>query len=76
VEINFNLKFFIVLTNSKIQGDVVLKINVHISYPDNVEELQKKASDLLSSILVKKLEPKEVDELVKLLKDDSNKITW
>ena len=76
MEINFNLEIFIVLTNSKTQGDVVLKINVYISYPDNMEELQKKASDLLSSILVKKLEPKEIDELIKLLKDDSNKITW
>jgi hypothetical protein len=41
-----------------------------------MEELQRRASDLLSSILIKKLEPKEVDELVKVLNDDSNKITW
>ncbi|MVX67100.1 hypothetical protein GKZ28_25960 [Clostridium chromiireducens] len=53
-----------------------MKITVHISYPDNMEELQKKASDLLSSILIKKLESKEVEELVKLLKDNFNKITW
>jgi len=53
-----------------------LRINVHINYPDNMEELQRRASDLLSSILIKKLEPKEVDELVKVLNDDSNKITW
>lgn len=53
-----------------------MKINVHINYPDNMEELQRRASDLLSSILIKKLEAKEIDELVKILKDDSNKITW
>ena len=53
-----------------------LKINVNISYPDNMEEIQRKASDLLSSILIKKLQPKEIDALVEILKDDSNKITW
>lgn len=53
-----------------------MKINVHINYPENMEELQKRASDLLSSILTKKLEPKEIDELVEILKDDSKKITW
>jgi hypothetical protein len=53
-----------------------LKINVYINYTDSMEELQRRASDLLSSILIKKLEPKEVDELVKVLNDDSNKITW
>ena len=53
-----------------------LKINVHIRYPDNMEELQRKAADLLSSILIKKLEPKEIDVLVEILKDDSKNITW
>lgn len=53
-----------------------MKINVHINYPDDMEELEKKAADLLSSILIKKLQPKEIDELVEILKDDSNKITW
>ena len=53
-----------------------MKVNVHINYPDNMEELQRRASDLLSSILIKKLEPKEVDELVRVLNDDSNEITW
>jgi len=55
---------------------VSLKINVHIRYPDNMEELQRKAADLLSSILIKKLEPKEIDVLVEILKDDSKNITW
>jgi hypothetical protein len=41
-----------------------------------MEELQRIASDLLSSILIKKLEPKEIDELIEILKDDSKKITW
>lgn len=53
-----------------------LKINVHIRYPENMEDLQKKAADLLSSILIKKLEPKEIDQLVAILKDDSKNITW
>ena len=41
-----------------------------------MEELERKASDLLSSILIEKLKPKEIDELVKVLKDNSKKITW
>lgn len=53
-----------------------LKINVHINYPDDMKELENKAADLLSSILIKKLNPKEIYELVEILKDDSNKITW
>ena len=35
-----------------------------------------KAADLLSSILIKKLEPKEIDQLIEILKDDSKNITW
>lgn len=49
---------------------------MHIRYPDNMEELQRKAADLLSSILIKKLEPKEIDQLVEILKDDSKNISW
>ena len=41
-----------------------------------MEELQRKAADLLSSILIKKLEPKEIDQLVEILKDDSKNISW
>lgn len=53
-----------------------MKINVHIRYPDNMDELQRKAAELLSSILIKKLEPKEIDQVIEILKDDSNNITW
>lgn len=51
-------------------------IKVNIKYPDDMEELQKKAADILSSIIVKKIQPKEINELIEILKDDSNKITW
>lgn len=54
----------------------MLNINVHIRYPDNMEELQRRAADLLASILIKKLEPKEIDQLVEMLKDNSKNITW
>ena len=53
-----------------------MNINVHIRYPDDMEELQRGASDLLSSILIKKLESKEIDQLVEILKDDSKNISW
>ena len=54
----------------------MLNINVHIRYPDNMEELERIAADLLASILIKKLEPKEIDQLVEILKDDSKNISW
>ena len=41
-----------------------------------MEALEKKAADLLSSILIKKLQPKEIDELVEILEDDTKKIVW
>lgn len=55
-----------------------MDIKIKIEYLDDekTEEFQDKAADLLSSILIKKLQPKEIDELVNMLRDDSNKITW
>lgn len=76
LEINFNLGRCIVWTKQYIRESGFLKINVHINYPDDMEALEKKAADLLSSILIKKLQPKEIDKLVEILKDDSNKIAW
>lgn len=62
--------------NNKLKEYVLnLKINVHINYPDNMEMLEKKAADLLTSILIEKLTPKEIDELVAMLEEDSNKIS-
>lgn len=45
-------------------------INVHINYPDNIEMLEKKAEDLLTSILIEKFTSKEIDELVEMLEKD------
>lgn len=53
-----------------------MRINIHINYPDDMEELERKANDLLSSILIKKFGKKEIDKLIGVLKDNSNKITW
>ncbi len=52
-----------------------MSIKVNIRYPDDIEELQRKAADILSSILVKKIKSEEINELIEILKDDSNKIT-
>ena len=49
-----------------------MKINVHINYPDNMERLEKKASDLLTSMLIEKFTSKEIDELIEILEEDSN----
>ncbi|WP_297422695.1 hypothetical protein [Clostridium sp.] len=55
-----------------------MNINVKVEYLDDegIEKFQEKAADILSSILIKKLQPKEIDELVEILKDESNKISW
>jgi hypothetical protein len=45
-------------------------INVHINYPDNMEMLEKKAEDLLTSILIEKFTSKEIEELVEMLEKD------
>jgi hypothetical protein len=49
-----------------------LKINVHANYPNNMEILEKKAVDLLVSILIEKFTPKEIDELVEILDDNTS----
>lgn len=63
---------------TNLKGGWSLDIRVRIEYldEDGIEKFQEKAADLLSSILIKKLQPKEIDELVEILEDDSNKITW
>ena len=53
-----------------------MKINVHINYPDNRDALEKEAIDLLASIFIEKFTPKEIDELVEVLEENSNKIMW
>lgn len=53
-----------------------IKIKIEYLDEEGKEKFQEKAADILSSILIKKLQPKEIDELVEILKDDSNKITW
>lgn len=53
-----------------------IKIKIEYLDEEDRERFQEKAADLLSSILIKKLQPKEIDELVEILKDDSKKITW
>jgi hypothetical protein len=40
-----------------------------------MEMLEKKAADLLTSILIEKFTPKEIDELVESLEENSNKIS-
>lgn len=40
-----------------------------------MEMLEKKAADLLTLILIEKFTPKEIDKLVGMLKENSNKIS-
>jgi hypothetical protein len=41
-----------------------------------MELLEKKAADLLASILIEKFNTKEIDELVEMLEKDSSIIRW
>lgn len=53
-----------------------MKITVSIDYPEDMTYLTKRAGELLAEILVKKLQPKQIDEFIDILKDEGNKITW
>lgn len=53
-----------------------LKINVHIEFPDDTKRMQIIAADLLASILIRKLEAKDISKFIEMLKDDFNKINW
>jgi len=51
-----------------------LGVKVIVNYPDNMEELEDKASEVLANILVRKLHPAEVTQLIEALKADNCKI--
>lgn len=48
---------------------MILKVNAN--WPEDMEELENRAAEELAKILAKKLQPKEIDELVEILNDDS-----
>lgn len=47
-----------------------MKINVNVNYPENMEILEKKAADVLASILIEKFKTEEIDELIEMLEKD------
>jgi hypothetical protein len=51
-----------------------LGVKVIVNYPDNMEELEDKATEVLANILVRKLHPEEVSQLIEVLKADNCKI--
>jgi len=53
-----------------------LEIKFTIKYPEDMDALVDKAEQLLADILVKKLQPKEITELITILKDESTGVTW
>ncbi|SKA89528.1 hypothetical protein SAMN05428976_11324 [Clostridium sp. USBA 49] len=50
-------------------------LKVKVNYPKDMKTLQDKAADTLAKILVNKLQPKEIDQLIEVLKDDKVNIT-
>jgi len=55
---------------------VNLKINVNIEYPEDMDYLIEKEAKIVSQILIKKLKPSEVEQLIEILEDDTKNITW
>ena len=53
-----------------------MKINVNAKYPENMEQLEKKASDLLASIFIEKFKRKEIDKMIEMLEKDPSIIQW
>ncbi|MGL4107013.1 hypothetical protein [Clostridium sp. LP20] len=53
-----------------------MKINVNIVYPEDKTILYEKAADILSDILIKRLQPKEVKRVIEILEDENYEITW
>lgn len=53
-----------------------MKVKAIINYPKDMDALYDKASDVLADILIKKLQPNEIDKLVALLEDKNKEITW
>lgn len=45
-------------------------LKVKVNYPKDMKLLEDKLADTLAKILVNKLQPKEVEELMDYLKDD------
>lgn len=53
-----------------------MKINVNIEYPEDMTYLIEERARIVSEILTKKLKSSEIKQLIKILKDDTNNITW
>lgn len=51
------------------------EIRVIIHYPKNMEKLERRAAEIMADILLKKLQPKEISNLIKVLQSDNN-LTW
>lgn len=49
-------------------------IKVKVNFPKDTTELENKAAETIAKILINKLQPKEVDELIEILQDDTTNI--
>lgn len=49
---------------------------VKVNLPKDMDALVNKASETIAKILVNKLQPKEIEQLIEVLEDDCVNITW
>jgi hypothetical protein len=48
-----------------------LILKVTVNFPEDPTELMDKAADIMSDILIKKLQPKEIETLIDVLNDEN-----
>lgn len=50
-------------------------LKVKVNYPKDMKIIEDKAAETLAKILVNRLQPKEVEQLIEVLKDDTINIS-
>jgi hypothetical protein len=58
-----------------LRGVWSLILKVEVNWPKDRGKLEEKAADIISDILIRKLQPRELEKLEEILKDDSINIT-
>jgi hypothetical protein len=53
-----------------IKGGRSLILKVTVNFPEDPTELMDKAADIMSDILIKKLQPKEIEKVIDVLSDE------
>ncbi|HIG0360444.1 hypothetical protein [Clostridium botulinum] len=49
---------------------------VKVNLPKDIDAFADKASEVIAKVLINKLQPKEIEQLIEVLEDDCVNITW